>query len=94
MPNVSTPFPSAACISVNEEIVHGVPGDRRLAEGDVVSVDCGARIAGWCGDSARTWAVGRVDGLSRRLIEATRKALDVAIAEESARACGGAGWRC
>lgn len=81
MPNVSTPFPSAACISVNEEIVHGVPGDRRLAEGDIVSVDCGARIAGWCGDSARTWAVGRVDESSRRLIDVTRVALDVAIAE-------------
>ena len=56
------PFPAVTCISVNEEIVHGIPGQRVLAEGDVVSVDCGAILAGWHGDSAFTAIVPRPDG--------------------------------
>lgn len=56
------PFPAVTCISVNEEIVHGIPGARVLAEGDVVSVDCGAILAGWHGDSAFTAIVPRADG--------------------------------
>ena len=51
-------FPATACVSVNEEVVHGIPGDRVLADGDVVSVDCGAIIDGWHGDSAVTFIVG------------------------------------
>lgn len=81
MPGVSAPFAAAICASVNEEVIHGVPGDRELREGDIVSVDCGVRLAGWCGDSARTWPVGRVDGGSRRLMDVTRQALETAIAE-------------
>ena len=56
------PFPAVTCISVNEEIVHGIPGQRVLAPGDVVSVDCGAILAGWHGDSAFTAVVPRPDG--------------------------------
>lgn len=56
------PYPASTCISVNDEVVHGIPGDRVLAEGDVVSVDCGAIVKGWHGDSAFTAVVPRADG--------------------------------
>ena len=59
-------FPGSICASVNDEVVHGIPGDRVLAEGDVVSVDCGAIVDGWHGDSAITVAIGEVpEGLTR-----------------------------
>lgn len=54
------PFPGVTCISVNDEIVHGIPGERVLAEGDLVSVDFGAIVDGWHGDAARTFAVGQI----------------------------------
>ncbi len=75
------PFPAALCTSVNEELVHGIPGERPLADGDVLSIDCGVRLAGYCGDSATTLAVGKVSTERRRLLEVTRRALDVAIEE-------------
>src|ERR1035437_3750343 len=53
-------FPGNTCISVNDEVVHGIPGDRVLKEGDVVSVDCGILLAGYCGDSALTVAIGKL----------------------------------
>ena len=81
MPKVSFPFSAATCISVNEEVIHGVPGERILIDGDIVSVDCGAMLDGWCGDSARTWAVGAVDAISQKLLDATKEALEIAIAE-------------
>ena len=56
------PYPATTCISVNDEVVHGIPGDRVLAAGDVVSVDCGAILAGWHGDAAFTAIVGDGDG--------------------------------
>lgn len=73
-------FPGAACISVNEEIVHGIPKDSvRLDEGDIVTVDVGVRLGGWCSDSAYTFAVGEVDAETQRLLDATRASLDAAI---------------
>ncbi|HKK92076.1 MAG TPA: type I methionyl aminopeptidase [Longimicrobiales bacterium] len=73
-------FPGAACISVNEEIVHGIPKDSvTLGEGDIVTVDVGVRLDGWCSDSAWTFAVGDVDADTQRLLDATRGALDAAI---------------
>ncbi len=54
------PFPAATCTSVNDEVVHGIPGDRVLHEGDIVSVDTGCKLHGWCGDAAVTYAVGQV----------------------------------
>ncbi|MBV9231310.1 MAG: M24 family metallopeptidase, partial [Chloroflexi bacterium] len=48
------PFPAVACISVNEQLVHGIPGSRRLKEGDIVSIDIGCKLNGWCGDAAVT----------------------------------------
>jgi methionyl aminopeptidase len=69
------PFPASICTSVNEEIVHGVPGERVLAEGDVVSVDCGAIVDGWHGDAAITIAVGEVSDAARHLMRVTEGAL-------------------
>jgi methionyl aminopeptidase len=73
------PFPAVTCISVNHEIVHGIPGDYRLQEGDIVSVDTGCKLNGWCGDAAWTYAVGEVDDEKRRLMAAGERILQVAI---------------
>ncbi|HVE26714.1 MAG TPA: type I methionyl aminopeptidase [Sporichthya sp.] len=74
-------FPAVACISPNEVIVHGIPDDRVIDEGDIVSVDCGAIVEGWHADAAITIPVGTVDDESMRLIEATRAALEAGIAQ-------------
>jgi methionyl aminopeptidase len=68
-------FAGVACLSVNEEVVHGVPGDRVLADGDLLSIDCGAVVEGWHGDAAVTVAVGEVAPAAVALSEATRQAL-------------------
>ncbi len=73
------PFPAVTCISVNDEVVHGIPGSRVLREGDVVSIDTGCRFEGWCGDSAVTHPVGKIDRETARLLEVTRGVLDLAI---------------
>lgn len=73
-------YPRHICVSVNEEVVHGIPGARRLEEGDLVGVDVGARVEGWYGDAAATFPVGAVDGESERLIRDTRAALLEGIA--------------
>lgn len=75
------PFPAVCCISVNEQIVHGIPGDRVLIEGDIVSVDTGCRLDGWCGDSAWTYAVGRIDDLKKKLMKVGEENLNIAIRE-------------
>ena len=72
-------YPGLICASVNEEIVHGIPGPRRLKEGDIVGVDVGAIYRGYHGDAAITLAVGEVDEESRRLMDATAEALRLAI---------------
>lgn len=68
-------FPNVTCISVNDEIVHGIPGPRVLSEGDLVSVDCGAILSGWHGDSAVSVLVGEAGAEAYALSEATRQAL-------------------
>jgi len=78
-PQAKFPFPAALCTSVNEELVHGIPSDRVLKEGDIVSIDCGVRLGGYCGDAATTVAVGAVSKRTQHLIEVTRRALDLAI---------------
>ena len=80
-PPAKFPFPAALCTSVNEELVHGVPDDRVLKEGDIVSIDCGVRLAGYCGDSATTLPIGRVSEETQRLLEVTQRALGLAIEE-------------
>jgi len=73
-------FPGAVCISLNEEIVHGIPNARRgLRDGDIVSVDVGVRLDGWCSDSAWTFAVGEVDADTRTLLTVTEESLYAAI---------------
>ena len=74
------PFPGTICVSVNDQVVHGSPGDRVLAEGDLVSIDCGAIIVdgsgqGWHGDAAITVAVGEVSAAARELMRVTEEAL-------------------
>ena len=68
-------YPGSICTSVNDEVVHGIPGDRVLAEGDQVSIDCGAILAGWHGDAAITVAVGEVDPAADELSRVTEEAL-------------------
>lgn len=73
-------FPGAVCISVNEEVVHGIPStERSLEEGDLVTVDVGVKLNGWCSDSARTFSVGRLSSQAEDLSDVTRRALDAAI---------------
>jgi methionyl aminopeptidase len=74
------PFPATICVSVNDEIVHGVPGARVVREGDLVSIDCGAVVEGWHGDAAVTVPVGDVPPEVQRLIEVTEAALWAGLA--------------
>jgi len=74
-------FPAVICTSPNDMIVHGIPGDYRLTEGDILSIDCGAIVEGYHGDAAFTMAVGEVSSLARRLIEVTERSLWAGIAE-------------
>lgn len=74
-------FPAATCISIDEEVVHGIPGERRLVEGQLVSVDLGTIYGGYYGDAARTFAIGEISEEKRRLMNVTRDCLDAAIAK-------------
>lgn len=73
-------FPKTICTSVNDEVVHGIPAKRPLKEGDIVGIDCGAVVEGYYGDAARTLPVGRIDSARKKLLEATRQALEAGIA--------------
>ena len=72
VPGNLAPFEHATCISIDDEVVHGIPDERVIRDGQMVSVDCGAEVDGWHGDSARTWLVGAVSDEMRRLCEITR----------------------
>jgi methionyl aminopeptidase len=72
-------FPAVTCMSVNEAVVHGIPCDRPLEEGDIVSIDTGCRLNGWCGDAAYTHPIGEVDPEVQRLLQVTQGVLDLAI---------------
>ena len=72
-------FPATLCTSVNDVIVHGIPNDVPLEDGDIVSIDCGVEFSGYYGDAARTYRVGAVSEQAARLLEVTRRALDVAL---------------
>lgn len=73
------PFPAETCISINEEVVHGIPGKRQLVEGDLVSLDTGCRLKGWCGDAAVTHAIGTISKEHRQLLDVTLATLNLAI---------------
>ena len=78
-------FPGSACISINDEVIHGIPSAKRvLCEGDIVKVDVGARFRGYNGDSARTFAVGKVSDEALRLISVTEKSFYEAIKQARA----------
>jgi methionyl aminopeptidase len=72
-------FPATLCISINEEVVHGIPSQRRLKEGDIVSLDVGVNFVGYFGDAAITLPVGKIDPEAKRLLEVTERALYIGI---------------
>ncbi|MEU0967678.1 type I methionyl aminopeptidase [Streptomyces sp. NPDC005917] len=76
----TTPFPAVICASVNDAIVHGIPTSYRLRDGDLVSIDCGAELDGWVGDSAISFTVGRPRPADVRLVETAERALAAGIA--------------
>jgi len=79
-PGAVAPYKHTLCISIDHEVVHGIPGKRRLAEGQIVSVDAGAIVDGWHGDAARSFIVGEVPQATRELVEATRQGMLAGIA--------------
>jgi methionyl aminopeptidase len=74
------PFPASLCISIDDEVVHGIPGQRTIKDGQVVSIDAGAIVDGWHGDGARTFIVGQPDPKVKELVDTTRLALMAGIA--------------
>jgi methionyl aminopeptidase len=73
-------YPASICISINDEVVHGIPNNhRKIKEGDVVSLDFGVVFKGYCGDAARTLTIGSVDQSARKLVKVTRESLDKGI---------------
>ncbi len=80
-PHARFPFPGAICVSINEEVVHGIPSENvKLKEGDVLSIDFGVRLNGYCGDAAITIGIGEISVDNRRLMDVTKQVLDIAIA--------------
>ncbi len=77
-------FPASTCVSVNEELVHGIPGKRVLKDGDIVGVDVGAVLDGWVGDAAWTFGVGKISPMARKLLDVTEEALYRGIASAKA----------
>lgn len=75
------PYPASTCISINAELVHGIPGKRKLHEGDIVSMDCGTVFDGFVGDSAFTAGVGEISAEAQRLLDITEKSLYAGIAK-------------
>ena len=75
-----TPFPASICPSVNDQVVHAIPGAYALRDGDVLSLDAGVVLDGWVADAARTYAIGQVSPIAARLIESTRVAIERGIA--------------
>jgi methionyl aminopeptidase len=72
-------FTGSACISINDEVIHGIPGPRKICEGDIVSVDVGAYIDGYHGDSCKTFACGEISDEAKALMKSTEESLYLAI---------------
>ena len=77
-------YPNASCVSINEQVVHGIPSERALHAGDIVSVDVGVKLSGYVTDAARTFAVGDISAEAARLMEVTERSLELGIAEARA----------
>jgi methionyl aminopeptidase len=73
------PYPATICASINDELVHGIPGKRKLKEGDIISVDCGTLLEGFVGDSAFTAGVGEISAQAQKLLDVTEKSLYLGI---------------
>jgi methionyl aminopeptidase len=80
-PGPKTPFPAVTCISLNEQVVHGIPSARVIKEGDLIKIDTACKLNGWCADSAITIMVGEVSPLWKRLVEVGEQVLQTAITE-------------
>ena len=77
-------FPNTLCISINEQVVHGIPSNRILKDGDIISVDCGSKFEGFYGDHAYTFEVGEVAPETKKLIQVTKECLDLGVAQTKA----------
>jgi methionyl aminopeptidase len=84
-PGQKTPFPAVTCISLNEQIVHGIPGPREIRDGDLVKMDTACKLNGWCADAAITVMVGNVRPERRRLVQVAEEVLQIAITEMGRR---------
>jgi methionyl aminopeptidase len=84
-PGQKVPFPAATCISINEQVVHGIPGQREIRDGDLVKIDTACKLNGWCADAATTILVGEVRPERRRLVEVAEQILQIAIVEMGRR---------
>jgi len=72
-------FPSSICASINEQVVHGIPGSRKLLNGDIISIDCGVKLKGYCGDAAITMMIGQPPPEVQNLVRVTKEVLDIAV---------------
>ena len=80
VPGAGGPYRHATCVSLDDEVVHGIPDDRRIESGQIVSIDVGAIVEGWHGDAARSWVVGDAPARTRELVDATRRATAAGVA--------------
>ena len=76
-------FPASCCISINEEVVHGIPGDRKLIDGDIVSIDVGVKKNGYYGDGAKTYAIGNISDSKKKLLKVTEEILYLGLENAS-----------
>ena len=80
-PQAKIDFPASICCSINEQVVHGIPGSRKLRDGDIISIDCGVKINSYCGDAAVTVIVGQARPEVLNLVRVTREVLEIAVAQ-------------
>src|SRR5207248_4929475 len=79
------PFPAVTCLSINEQVVHGIPGPRTLRDGDLFKIDTACKLNGWCADAAATLVIGNVRPEWRRLVQVAEEVLQIAIEEMGRR---------
>jgi methionyl aminopeptidase len=84
-PGARVPFPAVTCLSVNEQVVHGIPGQRELRDGDLFKIDTACKLNGWCGDAALTLPIGAVSAERKRLIRVAEEMLEIARVEMGRR---------